>query len=79
MLKILLNILFIALIGYIIYAKFFKKPKIASKPENESNRFKKSGSDIMVACEKCGVYTESIDSIAVDGKFYCSKECAGVR
>jgi len=78
LLKILLNILLIALIGYIIYAKFFKKPKEPTK-QNSSDVFKKSGSDIMVACDKCGVYTESIESIAVDGKFYCSKECAGVR
>jgi uncharacterized protein len=78
LLKILLNILFIALIGYVIYAKFFKKPREITK-KDEPDRFKKSGSDIMVACEKCGVYTETIDSIAVDGKFYCSKECAGVR
>ena len=76
--KFFLEILLISLLIYMVYAKFFKKPREPKKAEGKS-QFKKSGDSVMIACAKCGTFAESLDSIAVDGKFYCSKECAGVR
>ena len=77
MIKMLFNIALIALIGYVIYVKFFKKR--SEKPKQEDTRFKKSGDTIMIACDKCGTFIGSEESIAKDGKFYCSKECGGVK
>ena len=76
--KFFLEILLISLLTYMVYVKFFKKPKEPKKPDG-NGQFKKNGDSVMIACAKCGTFTESLDSVAVDGKFYCSKECAGVR
>lgn len=75
MIKILFNLAVIAIVGYIIYVKFFKKPHAT----NRSGSFKKVDSSIMVGCDKCGTFIETEESITKDGKFYCSKECAGVK
>jgi uncharacterized protein len=75
-LKFLFNLAVIIIVGYIIYVKFFKKPKQLSSNQNE---FKKMDSSIMVSCDKCGTFVEANDSIIKDGKFFCSKECAGVK
>jgi uncharacterized protein len=75
-LKVLFNLAVVIIVGYIIYVKFFKKPKPEIKKEDN---YKKDGGALMVSCEKCGTFVESGDSIAKDGKFYCSKECAEVR
>lgn len=80
MTKFLLDFVIISILAYVVYVKFFKKPKEETTKNTKPNeQFKKNGDSIMVSCEKCGTFTESIESIAVDGKFYCSKECAGVR
>ena len=76
MLKFLFNLAIIIIVGYIIYVKFFKKQKQVSSGHNE---FKKMDSSVMVGCDKCGTFVETGDSIAKDGKFFCSKECAGVK
>ncbi len=76
MLKVLFNLAVIIVVGYIIYVKFFKKPK---KDIQKDDSRKKTDGALMVSCEKCGTFVESGDSIAKDGKFYCSKECAEVR
>lgn len=76
MLKFLFNLAVIIIVGYIIYVKFFKKPKQAPGNQNE---FKKTDSSIMVSCDKCHTFVETNDSIVKDGKFFCSKECAGVK
>ncbi len=79
--KFFLEVLLISLLIYMVYAKFFKKPKVPKgQAKTDGNgQFKKSGDSVMIACVKCGTFAESLDSVAVDGKFYCSKECAGVR
>ncbi len=76
MLKYLFNLAVIIIVGYIVYVKFFKKPKQVSNPKDE---FKKMDNSIMVGCDKCGTFVDTNESIAKDGKFYCSKECAGVK
>lgn len=76
MLKYLFNLAVIIIVGYIVYVKFFKKPRQVSNPKEE---FKKMDNSIMVACDKCGTFVEMGESIAKDGKFYCSRECAGVK
>ncbi len=76
MIKLLFNLAVIAIVVYIIYVKFFKKYPQQKAPKDE---FKKMDNSIMVSCDKCGTFVETGESIAKDGKFYCSKECAGVK
>lgn len=77
MLKFLFNLAVVVIVGYIIYIKFFKKPK--QTIEQDKEEFKQVDNSIMVSCDKCGTFATTGDSIAKDGKFYCSKECAGVK
>lgn len=77
MLKFLFNLAVIIIVGYVIYVKFFKKPKAPIQKEGEEQ--KRIDNSIMVSCDKCGTFVETGESIAKDGKFYCSKECAGVK
>lgn len=65
MLKVLIDIAIIALIGYLVYVKFFKKSK---KDSGESNA--------MIGCESCGIFIEQKDSIKQNDKLYCSESCA---
>jgi uncharacterized protein len=65
MLKILINLALISLVIYLIYIKFFKKPK------NMSNE-----PDAMVACDSCGIFIEQKDSIKQNNKIYCCETCA---
>jgi len=76
LIKYLFNLAVIIIVGYIVYVKFFKRPKQVS---NQKDEFKKMDNSIMVGCDKCGTFVETGESIAKDGKFYCSKECAGVK
>jgi len=78
MLKILITVAVIA--G--IYFFLIKKPKVAKKRQERAEDEKhkpKDDEDIMVECEKCGTFVSSKEAIIVDGQYYCSKSCAGVR
>jgi len=61
---------------YVIYLLFFKNKGITS---TTTKSFKKDDSDTMVECSKCSTFVSAKEAIVKDGKFYCSKECAGVR
>lgn len=50
-----------------IYYFFIRKPR-----KKESL---KKQEEIMVECEKCGIYVSSKEVIIQSGKYYCSKEC----
>jgi uncharacterized protein len=76
LLKVLFNLALIIIVGYIIYIKFFKRPTVQGG--NTSQKPKNDGS-LMVGCDKCGTFVENGDGITKNGKFYCSKECAGER
>jgi len=78
MLKILLTIAVIA--G--IYFFLIKKPEVAKKRKEraeDERRKPKNDEDIMVECEKCSTFVSSKEAIIVDGKYYCSKSCAGIK
>ncbi len=72
---------FLLLVGifFAIYIIFFKR----SKKEVSNERKKKSKStpkgDIMMECEKCETFVSEDEAIIKDGKFYCSKQCAGIK
>lgn len=63
----------------IIYIAFFKK---SNKVENVSRKKTKKQvpkGDVMMECEKCETFVSEDEAIIKDGKFYCSKKCAGLK
>ncbi len=67
----LIKLILLAAIMYGIYFIFFKKPSMIKD--------KNSDSETVVECEECGVYVSMKETILKDGKYYCSKECAGLK
>ena len=67
----LLKLLFLALVGLLVYKLFGGKfPKIGKTPQE-----KKLEDDTLVECETCHTYVTVKESIIVNGKYYCSREC----
>ncbi|CAM2865257.1 PP0621 family protein [Helicobacter burdigaliensis] len=57
-----------------VYYLFIRKPKTKEKAKNTH----KKPEEIMVECEKCGVYVSSKEAIIKDGAYFCSHECAKI-
>jgi len=70
---LILKLIIFAVVAFMIY-KFFggKLP-----PLGKSAAQKKLDDDTLVECAKCGTYVTVKESIIVNGKYYCSQECAG--
>jgi uncharacterized protein len=62
---------------FVVYTLFFKNAR--GNVEQPKEKKRKDDSDNMVECTKCSVFVSESDAIIKDGKFYCSKECAGVK
>lgn len=76
------KLLIFAVIVFIVYTLFFKTSRgnVQNKTGTRTKkRDDKSDSDTMVECTKCSVFVSEEEAIIKDGKFYCSKECAGVK
>jgi len=76
------KLLIFVVIIFIVYTLFFKNSRGNVQYKNKTRTKKrddKSDSDTMVECTKCSVFVSEKDAIIKDGKFYCSKECAGVK
>ncbi len=67
-------LLLIAIIAGVYYF-FIKAKPIENK---KSKKAKIDSEDIMVECEKCSTFVSNKEAIIKNGKFYCSKECAGL-
>ncbi|BAF69471.1 PP0621 family protein [Nitratiruptor sp. SB155-2] len=65
----LFKILLLAAVIGAIYYFFIKKKPIAHDKET----------DTMVECDTCGTYVSNKEAIIKNGKYYCSKECAGAK
>jgi len=70
------KLIIFGVVVYVIYLLFFKNKGITS---TKGKSLKKDDSDTMVECSKCSTFVSAKEAIVKDGKFYCSKECAGVR
>jgi uncharacterized protein len=68
----ILKLIIFAVVALLIY-KFFggKLPTFGRTHEQ-----KKLDDDTLVECEKCGTFVTVKESIIVNGKYYCSRECA---
>ena len=69
----IIKLLIMGLVLYGVYFIFFKKPDMLKKGRNNDD------SETVEACEKCGVYISVKESVMIDGKQFCSKECAGLK
>ena len=58
--------------GLFIYKLLGGKLPTIGKSADE----KKLDDDTLIECEKCSTYVTVKESIIVNGKHYCSKECA---
>lgn len=74
----LFKILILAAIIAGVYYFFIKAKPIENKSKNRKTK-KDEGEDIMVECETCKTYVSSKEAIIKNGKYYCSKKCAGVE
>jgi len=70
--------LIFAAIAWFTYIISFKASKTSSMPP-KTDKKKKIDGDTMIEYPKCSVFVSEKDAIIKDGKFYCSKECAGVK
>ena len=71
------KLLVFAVVVFIVYTLFFKSSR--GKVEQPKKKNRQKDSDTMVECVKCSVFVSEKDAIIKDGKFYCSKECAGLK
>lgn len=72
----ILKIIIFAVIALLIY-KFLggKLPNMGRKNPEE----KKIDEDTLVECETCHTFVTLKESIIINGKYYCSQECADKR
>ncbi len=66
----LFKLLLLGLVIWGVYHFFIKQKPIEHKDKE---------ADVMVECDKCGTYVSNKEAIIKDGKYYCSKKCAGVE
>jgi uncharacterized protein len=69
----ILKLIILAGLIYGVYYFFFKKPILG---KNSSSNMP---SDTVVECVECSTYVSTEEAIIKDGKYYCSKECAGTK
>lgn len=75
----LMKALLLAGVLFIIYIMFFKKTdKVENTGRKKSKKPVQKG-DIMMECEECETFVGEDDAVIKDGKFYCSKKCAGFK
>lgn len=76
----LIKVLILIIIFLIIYIAFFKQStKVKSKPKTNKTNHKSVSGEILMECNECQTFVAQDDAIIKDGKYYCSKECAGVK
>ena len=69
----ILKLLLLIVVITTVYLLFFKKKSI--KKPTKTSRSKKTDSEEMVACSKCGTYVPVDETFIKDAKYYCSQEC----
>lgn len=67
-------ILKLILIG-IVLVSIYRFMGGSFKLSEPTNKKKENESDALEECATCGTYVTQKESIALKGKFYCSKDC----
>lgn len=74
----LIKILIFVGVIFLVYIFFFKNKRKEEIQKHKKEEKKTLEGDTMLECVQCGTFVTDKDSIIKDGKFFCSKECAGV-
>ncbi len=69
----LFKLLLLAAIVAGVYYLFIKPKPTLKRPD------KRGEEEELVECAKCKTFVSSKEAIIKDGKYYCSKECAGAK
>ncbi len=75
----LYKVLMLIAILFIIYLIFFRKSNKKTVTNKKRGRKPIPKGDIMIECKECATFANEDEAIIKDGKFYCSKKCAGVK
>lgn len=75
----LMKALALIAIFFMIYIMFFKKSNKNVNVDKKKSKKSIPKGDIMIECEKCGTFVSEDEALIKDGKFYCSKNCAGLK
>ena len=75
----IMKFLLLAGILFLIYIMFFKRSNTAETVSKKKKKKAAPKGDIMMECEKCETFVSEDEAIIKDGKFYCSKKCAGLK
>ncbi len=75
----LIKALALAAVFLVIYIMFFKRSKEEVQHKRKRSKNQAPKGDVMMECEKCETFVSEDEAIIKDGKFYCSKQCAGVK
>ncbi len=74
------KLLVFVVVVFIVYTLFFKTSRgVVEQPKKKKRKDKKIDGDTMVECAKCSVFVSEKEAIIKDGKFFCSRECAGLK
>jgi uncharacterized protein len=73
------KLLVFVVVVFIVYTLFFKTSRGTVEQPKKKKKNKKIDGDTMVECVECSVFVSEKEAIIKDGKFYCSRECAGLK
>ncbi len=73
------KLLVFGIVVFIVYTLFFKASRGKVEQPKRKEKKKKVDGDTMIECAKCSVFISETEAIIKDGKFFCSKECAGLK
>ncbi len=75
----LIKALALGAIFFVIYIIFFKKSNKEVQQTRKKSKKQEPRGDVMMECNECETFVNEDEAIIKDGKFYCSKKCAGVK
>ncbi len=78
------KLILLAAVVYMVYVLFFREGNLLEKVKEQKEKMsrKKGAEDdveTVVECHTCGVFVSVEEAILKDGRYYCSKKCAGVK
>lgn len=71
--------LLLVVILFVIYIMFFKKSNKVENAKRKKSKKPIQKGDVMMECQECETFVSEDEAIIKDGKFYCSKKCAGLK
>jgi len=73
------KLLVFVVVVFIVYTLFFKTNRGTVEQPKRKKKSRKIDGETMVECTKCSVFVSEKEALIKDGKFFCSRECAGLK